>query len=159
MHVRYTNTLCQQPARHESQMLWAAGGHSSEHTVVVTWLTVSDLLMQTSQFKTDSLFSGFRSLYSNTCEFFLLFPLSPESLHIAATFNLHFMCCGCVVDLDHILTASARLHGSSMPSWWSCIAIWRRCTRTCWSTLQLIPRRPLWRSCSLISATFVPCSL
>lgn len=61
--------------------------------------------------------------------------------------------------LTTTLTASAKLHGSSMTSWWSCTATWRRCIRTCWSTLLLILRRLLWRSCSLISATSVQCSL
>lgn len=70
---------------------------------------------------------------------------------------INLKCGRCIVDLDIPLTTLAKLHGSSTASWWSCTATWRHYIRTFWNTLPWIPRRPLWRSCSLTSATSVPC--
>lgn len=83
---------------------------------------------------------------------------SAVSLHSRQHLNVRLICDRRAVDLDCFLTASARLRGSSTASWWSCTATWRRCIRTCWSTLPSIPRRPRWRNCSLISATSARCS-
>lgn len=81
----------------ESQMLLATGGCSRESSVVIAWLTVSQLWLP-------NIFSPSFTFDPHICLVIYLFPANQHCVHPPSkrsTVLNKLMQCGCVADLDH----------------------------------------------------------